>query len=169
MIFFRKNEMQRKRSLVAASLIAIAAMVLPGCATLPSPEVMKTETANFQLPKLPEAGKAMVYVVRPSMVGGLVRFNVFMDDQEAPSEMGYTRSNQYIYFSVPPGKHKLYSKAENWADTEFVANAGDIIFVQQEPMMGIVMARNNLSQLDEVQGKYQVKTLQLGTVLKTEK
>ncbi|HET9646594.1 MAG TPA: DUF2846 domain-containing protein [Burkholderiaceae bacterium] len=130
---------------------------------------MKAETANYQLPKLPEQGKAMVYVVRPSPLGGLVRFNVFLDDQEAQSEMGYTRSSQYVYFSIQPGPHKVYSKAENWAEVSFSANAGDIIFIQQEAAMGIVMARNNLFKLDDLQGKYHVKTLTLGTVLKAEK
>ncbi|MEP6723635.1 MAG: DUF2846 domain-containing protein [Variovorax sp.] len=130
---------------------------------------MKAETASFQLPKLPEQGKAMVYVVRPSGLGGLVRFNVFVDDQEAASEMGHTRSSQYIYFNVAPGVHKIYSKAENWADTQITTKAGDIVYIQQEPSMGVIMARNSVSMIDDVQGKYQVKKLQVGTILKTEK
>ncbi|HET7836702.1 MAG TPA: DUF2846 domain-containing protein [Variovorax sp.] len=154
---------------ISAVFLATAFAVLAGCASLPSPEVMKSETASFQLPKLPESGKAIVYVVRPSGMGGLVRFNVFVDDQEAASEMGYTRSSQYIYFNVKPGTHKIYSKAENWADTEISAKDGDIIYIQQEPSMGVIMARNSVSKIDEVQGKYQVKQLQLGTVLKAEK
>lgn len=159
----------QRRSAIGSLLIACAALVMSGCASLPSPEKMKAETANYQLPKLPEQGKAMVYVVRPSPLGGLVRFNVFLDDQEAQSEMGYTRSSQYVYFSIQPGPHKVYSKAENWAEVSFSANAGDIIFIQQEAAMGIVMARNNLFKLDDLQGKYHVKTLTLGTVLKAEK
>jgi Protein of unknown function (DUF2846) len=158
-----------KQKILASVLIAMAAAVLPGCATLPSPAEMKAQTANYQLPKLPESGKAMVYVVRPSNVGALVRFNVFLDDQLAPSEMGYTRGSQYIYFSVAPGKHKIYSKAENWADVDFDANDGDIIFVQQDASMGFVMARNSLLKIDEIPGKYNVKTLTIGTVIKTEK
>ncbi|MGI0035821.1 MAG: DUF2846 domain-containing protein [Nitrososphaera sp.] len=130
---------------------------------------MKAETATYQLPKLPDAGKAIVYVVRPSGLGGLIRFNVFVDDQEAPSEMGYTRSSQYIYFQITPGDHKIYSKAENWAETLVSVKAGDIIYIQQEPSMGIVMARNNIFKLEDYQGKYHVKTLTLGTVLKAEK
>lgn len=157
-----------QRRMIGLFLIGLAAL-FTGCATLPSPEVMKAETANFQVPKLPDAGKAMVYVVRPSALGGLVRFNVFLDDQEAASEMGYTRSSQYVYFSVQPGPHKIYSKAENWAEVSITANAGDIIFLQQETAMGVIMARNSLAKLEETPGKYHVKTLTLGTVLKTEK
>ncbi|MES2533703.1 MAG: DUF2846 domain-containing protein [Pseudomonadota bacterium] len=130
---------------------------------------MKADTASFELPKSPEPGKAIVYMVRPSGVGGLVRFNVFVDDQEAASEMGYTRSSQYIYFNVTPGKHKIYSKAENWAEAEVTANSGDVIYIRQEPSMGLIMARNSISKIEGYEGKYHVKNLTLGTLLKTDK
>lgn len=149
--------------------LLVGSALITGCASLPSPEVMKAETATYQLPKLPEQGKAIVYVVRPSSVGGLIRFNVFVDDQEASSEMGYTRGSQYIYFSLPPGEHKIYSKAENWAETLVSAKAGDIIFIQQDASMGIIMARNNIFKLEDYQGKYHVKTLTVGTIIKSEK
>ena len=153
----------------AAIATALTLLIFTGCASLPAPDAMKAEVATFQLPKLPEAGKAMVYMVRPSPMGGLVRFNVFLNDQEANSEMGYTRASQYIYFSVPPGDHKIYSKAENWAETSVSVKAGDVVFIEQELGMGVIMARNNLLKLEEIPGKYQVKKLTLGTILKAEK
>ena len=160
--------MKKRQSIVTCLLVGALAF-FTGCASLPSPEAMKAETASYQLPKLPDSGKAIVYVVRPSGLGGLVRFNVFVDDQAAQSEMGYTRSSQYIYFQITPGEHKIYSKAENWAETSITAKAGDIFYIQQETSMGIVMARNNIFKLDEFQGKYQVKNLSLGTIIKSEK
>src|SRR3569623_182567 len=97
--------MQKRRAL--AALVGAAALTaLVGCASLPSPEVMKAETASFQLPKLPEAGKAMVYVVRPALLGWLIRFNVFVDDQEATSKMGNTQNKQYIYKKKTTKEHK---------------------------------------------------------------
>ena len=153
----------------AAIATALTLLIFTGCASLPAPDAMKAEVATFQLPKLPEAGKAMVYMVRPSPMGGLVRFNVFLNDQEANSEMGYTRASQYIYFSVPPGDHKIYSKAENWAETSVSVKAGDVVFIEQELGIGVIMARNNLLKLEEIPGKYQVKKLTLGTILKAEK
>ena len=163
-----KHVMHTKRIVATAFLFAVLA-ITTGCASLPSPEVMKAETANYQLPKTPEPGKAIVYVVRPSGLGGMIRFNVFVDDQEAASEVGYTRSSQYIYFNLTPGEHRIYSKAENWAETLVTAKAGDIIFIQQEPSMGLVMARNNIFKLEDYQGKYHVKTLTVGTILKAQK
>lgn len=144
-------------------------LAMTGCASLPTNEQMKAATVDYKLPKLPESDKAIVYIVRPSSLGGLIRFNVFVDDQETQSEMGYTRASQYIYFNLTPGDHKIYSKAENWAEMSVSAKANDIIFIQQEPTMGIVMARNNLFKIEDFQGKYHVKTLSVGTVKKTDK
>lgn len=160
---------ERRGRCLGVALIALVLALLGGCASLPSPDVMRAETAGFQLPKLPEPDKAMVYVVPPSGLGGLVRFNVFVDDQEAASEVGWTRASQYIYFNVAPGAHRIYSKAENWAETEIAVKAGDVVFIQQEPGMGIIMARNTITLVPDFQGKYHVKKLSLGTILKTEK
>lgn len=160
--------MQNIKSIITC-FMALTITFMAGCASLPSSEVMKAETAAYQLPKLPDPGKAIVYVVRPSSLGGLIRFNVFVNDQEATSEMGYTRSSQYIYFSLPPGEHKIYSKAENWAEILVSAKSGDIIFIQQEPTLGVIMARNNIFKLEDYQGKYHVKNLTVGTIIKTEK
>jgi len=159
--------MQIRRFMAIASAVVLPA--LTGCASLPSPEAMKAEVASFQLPKMPEAEKAMVYVVRPHRLGRIIRFNVFVDDQEAASEMGYTRGKQYIYFQVVPGDHKIYSKAENWAEVRISAKAGEIIFIEQDPSMGGFMARNDIAKIDEVPGKYHVKNLELGTLIKLDK
>jgi len=158
-----------KTKSIATFLVAAVLSTLAGCASLPSPEIMKAEVASFNVPKLPDPGKAICYVVRPSGLGGLVRFNVFVDDQQDSSEVGYTRSSEYIYFSLTPGEHKIYSKAENWAEIQVSARAGDVIFIQQEPSMGIIMARNSVVKLEDYQGKYYVKTLQVGTIIKTDK
>lgn len=149
--------------------ITIVIAIFSGCASLPSPEEMKADISGYELPKLPEEGKAIVYVVRPSSLGTLIRFNVFVDDKEVDSEMGFTRGSQYIYFNLTPGGHKILSKAENWAEVNVTANAGDIIFLQQVAEMGIVMARNSVFQLPDYEGKYQVKHLNLGTIIKTDK
>ncbi|MDH2918794.1 MAG: hypothetical protein PXX73_06345 [Sideroxydans sp.] len=172
--------MQFKNSIRYAA-IACLALVITGCAGI-TPEAMKAATVNYHLPMLPSNGNAMIYVVRPASASGgagvggmfgnwahLTRFNVFLDNQEDGSEMGYNRSSEYVYFAVQPGVHKIYSKAENWAEIQVDAKAGDIIFIRQEPALGIIMARNDLSSLQEYEGKYHVKTLTLGTILKSEK
>jgi hypothetical protein len=149
-------------------LLAVAILFV-GCASLPPPAEMRSETANFNLPKLPEDGKAIVYVVRPSGTGSLIRFNIFVDDQLADSEMGYTRGKEFIYFNLNPGDHQIFSKAENWAEANVSVKAGDIVFIKQDTSMGVVMARNSISRIEDYEGKYHVKHLSLGTILKTDK
>ena len=148
--------------------VAAAFLILGGCVSIPSPEEMKADVANYTLPKLPQDGKAIVYVVRPSGLGGLIRFNVFVDSKEPSAEMGYTRGVQYIYFNLRPGSHKILSKAENWAEADVDARAGDIIFIEQIPNMGFLMARNALKIIEPYKGKYHVKRIKLGTVKKTD-
>jgi hypothetical protein len=166
-----KNKKGNKHMRSCKHYLAVIFIVITvtGCASLPSPEKMKAQILGYELPQLPPEGKAIIYIVRPSSLGGLIRFNVFVNDKEPESEVGYTRSSQYIYFYVEPGEHQILSKAENWAETNITATAGDIIFIQQEPSIGIIMARNSLFKLQDYEGKYHVKTTSLGTVIKTEK
>jgi len=149
--------------------IATGLLLLSGCASLPSPSAMQEDIKEYQLPRLPTDGKAIVYIVRPSRLGTLVRFNVFVDNKQPESEMGYNRGGQYIYFNIVPGDHQILSKAENWAATNITVQAGDIIFIQQEPSMGFIMARNNIFPIQKYEGKYQIKHLTLGTIIKIDK
>ena len=159
-----------KFSKPAVTMFAVCLVAaLSGCASAPTPQAMRDATVSFRLPRLPDDGKAMIYVVRPSGLGGVIRFNVFVDDQEAASEVGYTRGNQYIYFNLAPGSHKIYSKAENWADADVSVKAGDVVYIKQDPSMGFIMARNTIYKIEDYEGKYHVKTLTLGTIEKAEK
>lgn len=159
-----------ERRFILISCLAILSLTLfAGCATLPSPEKMAMEVSGYNLPKQSEAPSALIYVVRPSMFGGLIRFNVFLDDKEDNSEMGYTRGSQYIYFFVSPGKHIIFSKAENWAEITIDAKTGETIFLQQDTSMGFIMARNSIEQIQELEGKYHVKKTSLGTIIKERK
>lgn len=137
-----------------------------GCASLPKPEEMKKDIVGFELPIAPLDGQAIVYVVRPSSLGGLVRFNVYLDGKESESEMGYNRGSQYIYFNVTPGDHQVLSLAENWAEINISVKTGDVVFIQQDAQMGFVMARNSIFKIQNYEGKYHVKNLEVGTIIK---
>ena len=58
---------------------------------------------------------------------------MFIDNKEPESAMGYNIGGQYIYFNLAHGEHKILSKAENWAEINVSAKAGDVIFIRQEP------------------------------------
>lgn len=144
-------------------------IIFSGCATFPSREKMALEVSGYNLPKQSEANDALIYIVRPSSLGFIVRFNVFLDNKEDNSEMGYTRGSQYIYFYTNPGQHTIYSKAENWAEISVNVKAGETIFLKQSPAVGILFARNSIELLEDVEGKYNVKNTKIGTIIRDRK
>ncbi|MCJ7616079.1 MAG: DUF2846 domain-containing protein [Desulfobacterales bacterium] len=139
---------------------------LPPKSSVGSDEEIITNIATFQLPKLPEKGKAIVYVVRPSPLGKITRFNVFIDNQDPESEMGYTMGGEYIYFNLTPGDHQILSKAENCAKINVSAKEGDVIFIQQESKMGTFKAKNSIFKIQDYEGKNHIKNLFLGVIIK---
>lgn len=142
------------------------ALILSACASNPSHEKMRSSAAYFRLPHLPAQDKAAVYIVRPGGTGTDIKFNVFLDNRDKKSEMGYTKGSQYIYFNVSPGKHTIYSKAENWAIIDINAHAGDVVFLKQNPKFGWIMARNSMENIDSVEGKYYVSKFERGHIYK---
>jgi hypothetical protein len=157
------------KNFIMSSLGLLMVALVSGCTTLPSPEKMAAELEGYSLPKQNETSDSLIYVVRPSSVGTIVRFNVFLDDKDASSEMGYTRGSQYIYFFAEPGQHTIFSKAENWAEVIVEVKAGETIFLKQDASIGIVMARNNIGIIQDLEGKYYVKNSSLGTIIKERK
>ncbi|HEY6096336.1 MAG TPA: DUF2846 domain-containing protein [Gallionellaceae bacterium] len=147
-----------------ASLAAIIALILSGCTSVqPSPAQMLAESASFQLPHTPGAGKAVVYVVfDEAYVKQQLGFDVYLDGQQPAAAVGRNRGGEYFYFEVTPGDHVLYSKGEKWAELPLSVKAGDIVYVRQEWKMGMMEARVSLQRLDEVAGKYYVSKLTPG-------
>jgi hypothetical protein len=125
---------------------------------------MIQEAGEYELPGPREAGKAMVYVVRPSSVGALIRFNVYVGEFTDEFEAGSTRGNQHLYFTASPGELKVFSQAENKAEIPLVLKADSTYFIRQDAKMGIIMARNSLTLVDSVEGKYHVKKTGPGTI-----
>lgn len=150
------------------SLFIMFGFLICGCATV-TREQMEKDTSNFTLPHKPNQKLATVYIVRPEFLGALIRFNVFLDDQNDESEMGWTKGTQHIYFYVTPGKHTIYSKAENWAQTTINAHPGEILFIRQDPSMGFLIAQNSILSIDAVEGRYHVLKTERGEILKFEK
>jgi hypothetical protein len=140
--------------------------MLTGCASTITPDEMKSAIKDFDLPVLPQIGKAVVYVIRPSNAFKQDSFKVYIDDKHRKSEIGYTKGLQYIYFNIEPGRHTILSKAENWAEKVINVQAGEIIYIQQVPKRGTMTARNSLYAPFDYQGKYYVKMLELGTIIR---
>lgn len=152
------------------SILFFVFLFLGGCASVPRPDEMKSQITNYQLPRLPEEGKAIVYVVNPSTFAKHASkngymFPVYLDNNDSQSEVGATLGQQYTCFSITPGEHKIFTKAGNWAEINVSAKAGDIIFLQQEPYMGFTTLNIRLLKLQDYEGKYYVKTLPQGKII----
>jgi hypothetical protein len=143
--------------------------IFAACSSLPTPEKMKSATADFALPAMNVNGKAVIYIVRPSSAGAFIKFNVFLDNKDANSEMGYNRGNQHFYFYADPGKHIIYSKAENWAEIAIDVKKSDVVFLKQNTEFGVIMARTSMEKIPYYEGKYHVMQTNSGTTIKTKK
>jgi hypothetical protein len=100
-----------------------------------------------------EAGKALVYVIRPQFAGKAVRVWTFVDKD--PVVVTHGKQGSYVY--VDPGKHIIWSKAENVDASEMELEAGEAYYVQQKVKVGFNKARSKVIILSEAEGKELIK------------
>lgn len=131
------------------SLALIAGIISTSCASS-----SEKKASSSVLTYGPKSGKALVYVIRDSPFGGLVKFNVYVDKLEDEQWAGGCRGVQFIHFYVSPGKHTLYSKTEGpVASVELNCEAGKVYFVRLNAVPGAFVANPILSTIDEATGK----------------
>src|SRR5258708_37862892 len=80
----------------------------PACG--PASEKLKNETdkSTHPEPSVPQ-DKALVYVVRPTMMGNKVQTKFAVDGKW----VGVNRGNNYFFVFLDPGPHRFCSQAEN--------------------------------------------------------
>jgi len=105
----------------------------------------------------PPADKAVIYVMRPTTMGGLINFRLEVDGKP----IGKTKGKQYLYAFVDPGTRTISSIAENTSELPIKIDAGERYFFEQEVKMGIIKARNELVRLDEVDAKIKLQKRKL--------
>lgn len=102
----------------------------------------------IELAPLP-AGKAMVYVVRPTHFGAAIQTKLSMDG----NWMGVNMANSYFVFLADPGEHKFCSQSENASRLSLTLETGKTYFLQQHLSSGFFKAENELTQLDDSRGQ----------------
>ena len=113
------------RTLAAA--VAIAS--LTACASVP----MGTPSQDAALKKFePVEGKAAVYIYRNEMMGMTSRLEVLVNGGDVGSTKGLT----YLRLELPPGRHKLTSRAEFSDSMRIDVEAGRVYYVWQEVKAG---------------------------------
>ncbi len=119
-----------------------------------------TDTDKTQHPTpQPPPGKAMIYVVRPTMMGNKVQTKLAVDGKW----VGINRGNNYFFFELDPGEHHFCSQAENRSIVTLNVEAGKTYFLQQKVRMGFMKAGNRLATLDEAEGKEALAKTHLAT------
>ena len=109
-----------------ATLIAGVGVGVGGCAVTMSEDEVKAVAATVTLPQLPAPGQAIVYVVRPLLEGFAIPTRVYLDEQTPAANVGYTLGNEHIWFNVSPGRHTIFSKADNWGIIDHIISRNSI-------------------------------------------
>jgi hypothetical protein len=145
----------RVRLVQGLSLLSLAGLAaLAGCATVP----MAAPADSARLKRLaapPDA--AVVYLCRNESFGAAIHMDVELDGRRA----GQTVAKSYMVWQLPPGSHRLVSRAENDQDLTIDTAPGRRYFVWQEVKMGILSARSRLQQVVESQGQAGVDECEL--------
>jgi Protein of unknown function (DUF2846) len=97
----------------------------------------------------PPVGKALVYILRPSSMGMLIRMRVRCDGRN----IGSTKAENFLFAVVEPGKHTLQTTSENVETMDITVEAGKIYYVKQQAKMGFAFAETGLKLLDEKEGQ----------------
>lgn len=105
----------------------------------------------------PIMDKAIVYVVRPTFYGALLKLSVNCDSVK----MGTLMAEKYLYAVVSPGTHTFTSKTENHATLTATFEAGKVYFIKQQIKMGFVVGEVGLILLSDEKGKKDLKKCSL--------
>lgn len=106
-------------------------------------DITKTEDARIT------KGKALVYIIRPSFFGKIIKFRVYCGNEY----IGYTTGKRYLYIYLEPGKYNIISKAENKSELQLDVEADKTYYVQQKVRFGFIISRNKLIQLNVTEGE----------------
>ena len=120
---------------LACVALPLLSAIITSCATVPiAPQNMDAEAKKFS----PPPGKANVYVMRSSALGGAIAFQSTIDGVR----LGGVVPNHYLMKSVSPGVHTLEVFSNENADmAQFQAVAGENYFYDVFAKMGWASAR----------------------------
>ena len=109
---------------------------------------VRTDKNQHPTPE-PPSDKALVYVIRPTMMGNKIQTKLGVDGQW----VGANRGNNYFFLTLEPGEHNFCSQAENRSAVALRVEPGKTYYLQQKIRMGFMKARTSLAVLDEAEGK----------------
>jgi hypothetical protein len=111
-------------TITGTTAIALAALLVAGCAPLPMADAGSAAQAKTFTPS---PDRANVYLYRNQYLGGAIRMAITVDGKE----MGITRGKTYVILPLEPGKHTLVSQGQTNLPLTLVVAAGKNYFVRQ--------------------------------------
>jgi len=108
----------------------------------------ETDKSQHPTPAAPP-DKALIYVVRPTMMGNKIQTNLSVDQKW----VGVNRGDNYFYFTLDPGEHYFCSTAENHSVLALKVEAGKTYYLQQKVRMGFMKAGNHLAVITAEEGQ----------------
>jgi Protein of unknown function (DUF2846) len=117
-----------------------------------------TDKKQHPTPERP-ADKALIYVLRPSMMGMAIQIKLAVDGDWK----GVNRGNNYFYFTLDPGEHLFCSVAENRSLLKLNVEAGKTYYLQQHVALGVTKARNKIELMTDEEGRKKAATANLST------
>jgi len=109
----------------------------------------KAEKDSIARNHSPVEGKAIVYFLRPTSFGALIKMNIECDSVH----IGSTYAGKYVYTILDTGLHHFISRAENNASLDIKLEAGKLYYIKQKVKMGFLFAETGLELADEKDGK----------------
>ena len=131
---------------------------LKACGTKEVNYKATTDKKQHPTPDAP-VDKALIYVLRPTMMGNKVQSKLAVDGEWK----GVNRGDNYFFFTVEPGEHYFCSQSENQEYLKLTVEAGKTYYLQQKVKMGIWKARTDLVVMTEEDGKKKLKDVHLST------
>lgn len=131
---------------------------LKACGTKDINYKQKTDKSQHPTPEAP-ADKALIYVLRPTMIGFKIGSKLAVDGEWK----GVNRGKTYFFFTVEPGERYFCSESENQDFLKLSVEAGKTYYLQQKVEMGMWKARTNLVVMKDEEGRKKLEDVNLST------
>ncbi len=154
--FSQEKEQKEESQPTSAQPLDKKELRIKACGTEKVDYSAKTDKTQHPTPE-PPTDKALIYVMRTSMLGYKIDSKVAVDGKW----MGVNRGKTYFYFTVEPGERYFCSESENQDYLALNVEAGKTYYLQQQVEMGVWKARTNLRVMTEEHGKKKLEEVHL--------
>jgi len=97
----------------------------------------------------PVKGKALIYIIRPTMLGKPFAHEITMDGKKIGSTCGY----YYIYTFASPGKHKLTATGDYTGELDLTVEAGKTYYIEHKVFPALWKGGASLALINGTDGK----------------